>query len=222
MPSTPWSVIYNQLSPQRRAHIEARNKALTKALERYAAEREGSPEASSAPEVVRSAPRARPRIGSRRKRVQCFGHGVLNEGPHYRTAWQDVWLRWKGSDRKVCRAAPCVLSYNKAMFDLLSAQADLQCETEPEERARLEADVAERQATVACLDAHRYHATDGPWANVTTWAMSIDRAEAERMLAHLLEAHYGVRNPKFVWRRHKSKHGPVVAHSFMPEGDTES
>jgi hypothetical protein len=224
MPSTPWSVIYNKLPAETRARIEASNKLLTEALQRYRAEQELKAESAQESDDVRRRSRARPRTGAKRKRVECFGHGVLNAGPRYRTAWQDVWLRWKGADRKAYRASPCLQSYEEAMFNLLSAEAELQCETDAQKRVRLEEDVAARRATIACLDAREYHATDGPCSDVSTWTRFVDRPEAERMLAYLLEANYGVRNPKFVWRRGKRmrKHGPVTAHSFMPGDDTAS
>jgi hypothetical protein len=224
MPSTPWSVIYNKLPPETRARIEVRNRLLTEALERYRAEKELKAETEQAPDDVPRASRSRPRTGAKRKRVECFGHGVLNAGPRYRTAWQDVWLRWKGADRKVYRAAPCLQSYEEAMFNLLSAEADLESELDPQQRVRREENAAAHRATIACLDARQYHDSEGPCSDVSTWAKFVDRPEAERMLAHLLEAHYGVRNPKFVWRRGKRmrKHGPVTAHSFMSEDDMSS
>lgn len=225
MPSTPWSVLYNKLPPETRARIQARNRVLTELLERYAEERDASPESEPAPDGAGHHRRVRLLTARRkRKRVQCFGHGVLNAGPHYRTAWQDVWLRWKGSDRKVHRSAPCVLSYHEAVFDKLSAEADLTCEADSAERARLEEHLAEHQAAVAQLDAHEYHIenVNGPCPNVKTWAPYIDRAEAERMLAHLMEVRFGVKHPKFVWRRHKGRHGPVIQHSFMPDDNRDA
>lgn len=224
MPSRPWSELYNQIPPERRAAIEARNRVLTRLLERFAEEREEAAESAPVPDAASRCRRLTRRPGGgKRKRVHCFGHGVLNAGARYRTAWQDVWLRWKGSDRKWYGSAPCVLSYPEAVFDKLSAEADATCETDPVKRPRREEYLAHHQAAIAQLDAHEYHIENAnpDCPNVKTWAPYIDRAEAERMLAHLLEVRFGVKHPKFVWRRHKSKYGPVIQHSFMPGDGTK-
>ena len=218
MPTTPCADLRSGLPPEARARTDARNTLLSELLERSAAEHR-PPDASPLPAMECTRRRVRQRTAAKRKRVQCFGHGVLNAGPHYRAAWQDVWLRWKGSDRKVYRAAPCLLSCNEAVFDWLSVEADLQCETAPEERTRLGKEVAEARATMAWLETNQYHIADGPFPDVRTWVTSINRAEAERMLSHLLDVRFGVKNPKFVWRRIGRDAAPVLAHSFGPFAD---
>jgi hypothetical protein len=62
-------------------------------------------------------------------------------------------------------------------------------------------DVAHDEAMLDALERAPNAVDDWDPPNVYTRAVGIDRAEAERMLAFLLERRYGVLNPKFDWKR---------------------
>ena len=158
----------------------------------------------------------------KQKRVRCFGHGLLHMGPHYHTPWEDVWLRWKGSDRKVYRAAPCLISANDVRGTLEASQQMLILEPTSKYREYYEEDIKKAQEMLAYLEEHPYHVKVDGFPDVTTRAPLIDRAEAECMLRHLLEVRYGVTNPKFVWEKPDRTFGPILPHSFASLEPTEA
>lgn len=67
-------------------------------------------------------------------------------------------------------------------------------------RPRLE-DITHDEAMLAALEVSPHAADDYDPPNVYTRARSINRAEAERMLAFLLERQHGIKNPKFEWKK---------------------
>jgi hypothetical protein len=61
--------------------------------------------------------------------------------------------------------------------------------------------IATLKAALSTLEHAPYARDDSEYPNIYTRAMGIDRAEAERMLAWFLEEKYGVKHPKFLWKR---------------------
>lgn len=62
-------------------------------------------------------------------------------------------------------------------------------------------DIAHDEAMLAALERSPYAADDYDPPNVYTRANGINRAEAERMLAFLLERRHGVKNPRVEWKK---------------------
>jgi len=132
-----------------------------------------------------------------KKHVVTTCHGPIAFGPRYKSPWEDVWLQWKGkpgrrryysSPTLVCRAELVVdLERNR---ELLTQQGEMYA-----------TDVAHDEAMLDALERAPNAVDDWDPPNVYTRAVGIDRAEAERMLAFLLERRYGVLNPKFDWKR---------------------
>lgn len=173
---------------------------------------------------------------AQRKRVVCIGHGPIFFGPHHKSPWEDVWLRWhKGKpSRGMARAAPT-----------LECAAELRAELEMNEEIRRkpishDSTAEERQAwyreedavyaaQLKELETQPYSSdTDfapKSWDNrpalgtVVTKANGIDRAEAERMLAYYLGRHYGLRNVKFVWKRPDFCVQPAGFGNYDDEGE---
>lgn len=161
-----------------------------------------------------------------RKRVLCSCHGPIAFGPHYKSPWEDVWLRWKGKPgRKVYRAAPTLVCHRELYVEL-EMHAEIRKgplhplsigdiilpgtpEVPMEERESwyLRDDEVMRsmlaaleRAPYAC-DWQSYPERDKGLSTVYTKAAGIDRKEAERMLAYFLEVAYGVKNVKFDWKK---------------------
>lgn len=135
-----------------------------------------------------------------KKRIICRGHGPLNAGPHYRTVWDDVWLSWKGKPgRRTYRAAPCLMTEVDLDQEIVSTQELILKYPDIDW-----ADELHRLLTIKSALAVSPYVTDmhGRFPDTWTRAEYIDRAEAERMLRHMLACRYHVTGPvKFIWRK---------------------
>ena len=134
-------------------------------------------------------------MARRRKRIVAVCYGPIAFGPQYRSPWEDVWIRWKAKPgRRLYYAAPTLI----CRAELL---ADLKWTRERQRKRPQLADITHDEAMLAALEVSPYAADDCDPPNVYTRANGISRAEAERMLAFLLERRHGIRNPKFHWRK---------------------
>lgn len=135
------------------------------------------------------------------KRVRCLGHGPIFAGSHYRSGWEDVWLRWKGKPgRTIYRAAPCLISSGDLRGEIESCRWMLERHPGKYDR-HYQQDIAANEAILARLTEAPYWADDADCPNVYTRTDYIDRAEAERMIAWFLADRYGVKRPKLDWQR---------------------
>lgn len=132
-----------------------------------------------------------------RKHVIAVCHGPIAFGPHYKSPWEDVWLRWKGKPgrRRYC-SAPTLICRAELVADL-----ERHRERRKSRAKSCAADLAHDEAILHALEASPYVVDDWDPPNVYTRAVGLDRAEAERMLAFLLERRYGVMSPKFEWKK---------------------
>lgn len=132
-----------------------------------------------------------------RKHVIAVCHGPIAFGPHYKSPWEDVWLRWKGKPgRRRYYSAPTLICRAELVADLEWHHRL------PKKGAQLQSsDTAHNEAMLQALERSPHVVDDWDPPNVYTRAVGIDRAEAERMLAFLLECRHGVLNPKFEWKK---------------------
>lgn len=141
---------------------------------------------------------------AQQKRVRVFGHGVLHAGPQYKTAWEDVWLWWKGKPgRRTYRLGPCVSSKADILGQIDSSREFIAKFPDTPHMKTFVEEIQEGEEILRQLEA----SPDGLWEdgrvgipNVYTTKMWLDRAEVNRMLTWLLARRYGITNPpKFVW-----------------------
>jgi hypothetical protein len=126
-----------------------------------------------------------------RKRIDVEGWGPLAAGPHHPTTWDDVWISWKGRPgRPRTTLAPTLVGFDEFESQEAIARADPLYADEAAGHVRI------RQQ----LETAPYVIDDIEPPNIYARKATIDRAEAERMLAFLLEQRYGIRNPKFRWK----------------------
>lgn len=132
-----------------------------------------------------------------RKHVMAICYGPIAFGPHYKSPWEDVWLRWKGKPgRRRYYTAPTLICRAELIADL-----ERHRERQKKRPKLYVTDIAHDEAILRALECSPHAVDDWDPPNVCTRAIGIDRAEAERMLAFLLERRYGVLNPKFEWKR---------------------
>ncbi len=146
---------------------------------------------------------------AKQKRVRCFGHSPLNLGPHYTVSWDDVWLRWVSKPGKtIQRLGPCLCSLTDAMAEIdentwvLTHAPDLVAKYGREyyqEELNSARDLVRRIKDEGLICVAK--STDDRLPILYTSARVIDRAEAERMLAWWLSVAYGVKRPKFQWKK---------------------
>lgn len=137
-----------------------------------------------------------------RKRIIVRGHGVWNAGPHESTTWDDVWLRWAGKPgRKTYRAAPCLMSYADLVSEIEFTRGMF--EFAPDDAETWQEELDHLLAIKDHLEREPYYTEMRTrFPNTYTRVATIDRAEAERMLTHMLRVRYGVVGDlKFDWRK---------------------
>lgn len=128
-----------------------------------------------------------------RKRVIAICYGPIAFGPHYKSPWEDVWLRWKGKPGRRCyHSAPTLIWRAELLADVKRHR-----ERQKKRPKWYADDIAHDEAMLYVLEDSPYAVDDWNPPNVYTRAIGMDRAEAERMLAFLLERGYAVLNPKF-------------------------
>ena len=134
-------------------------------------------------------------MAGQRKRILAICYGPIAFGPHYRSPWEDVWIRWKAKPgRRLYYVAPTLICRAELLADLKRTRE------RHRKRPRLQ-DITHDEAMLAALDVSPHAADDYDPPNVYTRATGINRAEAERMLAFLLERQYGIKHPKFEWKK---------------------
>jgi hypothetical protein len=148
-----------------------------------------------------------------KKHICAICHGLIAVGREYKSPWEDVWLRWKGRPGRVFKAAPCLVCRAELLADLEMAR---QGHAEHPE-FNYDVDIQNYEALLATLEHAPYARDDYEYPNIYTHAFGIDRAEAERMLAWFLEDKYGVKNPKFIWKRPKTVVVPTGFGNYQTE-----
>jgi hypothetical protein len=129
-----------------------------------------------------------------RKRIVVEGYGPLATGPHQVTNWDDVWISWKRRPgRPRTQLAPTLVGFAEFRAQEELSRQDPADQGSVESNARIRRELEAAPASVVIDE------VEPP--NVYTRAETIDRAEAERMLACLMERRYGIRHPKFRWQR---------------------
>lgn len=139
---------------------------------------------------------------SKRKHIQAICHGPIAFGQNYKSPWEDVWLRWKGKPgRKRYYLGPTLCCHAELVADL---QMDEELQVKHPDCDWSE-DIARHRASLALLEHDEFSFdADGKCPDIYTKAKGINRREAERMLAFMLERRFGIRNPKFDWRKQTS------------------
>lgn len=136
-------------------------------------------------------------MAGQRKHVIAICYGPIAFGPRYKSPWEDVWLRWKGKPGRRCYySAPTLVCRAELVADLARHR-----ERRKKRPKSNPTDIAYDEAILQALEDSPYAVDDWDPPNVYTCAIGLDRAEAERMLAFLLEHRYGVMNPKFKWKK---------------------
>jgi hypothetical protein len=132
-----------------------------------------------------------------KKRILTICHGPIALGLQYKSPWEDVWLRWKGKPgRRRYSSAPTLVCRAELIADLESDRC-----LQNKRSAASAGDIEHDKAMLDELECAPYAVDDWDPPNVYTRANGINRAEAERMLAFLLERRYKVLNPKFEWKK---------------------
>ena len=111
------------------------------------------------------------------KRVLAVCYGPIAFGPHYKSPWEDVWLRWKGKPgRRRYYSAPTLICRAELVADLEHHR------DRHKKRPELYAgDIAHDEAMLLALERSAHVVDDWDPPNVYTRAVGIDRAEAERI-----------------------------------------
>lgn len=139
--------------------------------------------------------------GSMKKEILLDCHGPIAVSPKYESPWEDVWLTFKRRPNRVERLGPCLVSRANLEWEL---QGHREYFAEHPKADWLHETLAQEEAILARLREQPYvlEPLSRPGIpNIYTRAASIDRAEAERMLAWYLAEAYDIREPKFRWKR---------------------
>ena len=142
------------------------------------------------------------------KRITVTCYGPIAHDPRNESPWEDVWIRWRNRPGRPVYEGPVLCTAAGLESDI---SINRECaKTHPE--LEWDAEYAELQTHLATVQADGYaHSDGGRYNTPEIWTLrgSIDRGEAERMLAwHLLKRH-GIRQPNFKWRRPRYFIGPI-------------
>lgn len=183
-------------------------------------------------------------MGNRYKHIQVRCYEPLAVDKSVTQGWSDVWLRWKGKPKEVYTAAPTLVGRYELHNDMYLAKqptpsvefvdgengtelkfgppVDMSTDTEELERLQrideylnlypffLDESTSKRKSDLRTLP------------TIYTQTEWINRAHAEGMLAYWFSFAYGIRNPKFIWKKPKFIIQPTTFMNIEDRGPTFS
>jgi hypothetical protein len=133
------------------------------------------------------------------KKITVACTGPIAVSPKYESPWEDVWLSWKAKPgRKKYYLAPCLQGRIDAVQE---HEINLECkEKYPEDD--WDKEIENSKAVLEAMSLGKIYVADpeSDMPAIYTPKDFIDRAEAEKMIVHLMGLH-GVKNIKCVWKK---------------------